>query len=122
MIEKLKKEEDGRFIDEDGCSWETKADYLYIGVLHFCGCGDPASVGAYVKDMLLKHVKQTNSDDSACWDNTHYEDLPTMFFLYWADNEDFIEHGSTIRCSWMTKKGDELLRDLMEVEKEGQNE
>jgi hypothetical protein len=117
MIDKLKEDGDG-FIDAEGCHWDTKADYLMIGVLPSCVCGDPMSIGKYVKDMLLKHVKQTGKEDTLCWDVTQYEDLPVMFFLSWADREGYIEHGTTIRCSWMTEKGDELLRDLIEVEKE----
>ena len=117
MIDKLLPS-NGGFIDPDGCYWDTKSDYLMMGVLPSCGCGDPASIGKYVKDMLLKHVKQTDSKDYSCWDITQYEDLPVMFFLSWADREGYIEHGTTIRGSWMTKRGNELLRDLIEVEKE----
>ena len=114
MIEKLVQ--DGRwFIDQNGCSWESKADYLLIGVLPSCGCGDPESIGRYVRDMLLKYVKQTGSENSSCWDITNYEDLPVMFFLSWADREGYTEHGTSIRCSWMSKKGDELLRDLISI-------
>lgn len=119
MIDKLVPcEEHGGFIAPDGGHWDTKADYLMMGVLPSCECGNPSSIGKYVKDMLLKHVKQTDGEDYSCWDITQYEDLPVMFFLSWADHEGYIEHGTTIRCSWMTEKGDELLRDLVEVEKE----
>jgi hypothetical protein len=115
MLKDLRPEDDG-FIDQDGCFWQTKSDYMNIGVLPSCGCGDPASIGKYVKEMLLKHVHQTGSKDYSHNDRTSYDDLPVMFFLSWADSEGYIEHGSTIRCSWMTKKGDELLRDLTEIE------
>jgi hypothetical protein len=120
MIERLQKTDsiDYPYIDEEGTSWRSRADYLYIKVLPSCGCGDPASIGRYVKDMLLRHVKQTGSDDTSCWKHTNYDDLPVMFFLSWADREGYIEHGTTIRCSWMTPKGDELLRDLAAVEAE----
>ena len=112
---KYLKAEDGGFIDENGLYWDSKVDYMCIGVLPSCGCGDPGSIGTYVKNMLLKHVKQTDCDDISCWGRTKYEDLPVMFFLSWADNEGYIDHGSTIRCSWMTDKGNELLNDLIEV-------
>lgn len=121
MIEKLLKQEGSSWwIDDEDCSWESKADYLYTKILPSCGCSDPASIGKYVKDMFLKHVKQTLDDmkDTFYWNNNSYDDLPLMFFLSWADREGYIEHGTTIRCSWMTKKGDELLKDLEIVEKE----
>lgn len=118
MLDKLvpcESAKDDGFIAPDGCYWKTKLDYLMMDVLPSCGCGDPSLIGRYVKEMLLKCVQQTDSDDCSCWEITQYDDLPTMFFLSWADHEGYIEHGSTIRCSWMTKKGDELLRDLIEV-------
>jgi len=117
MLKNLKWDANiGRFTDETGCSWETKADYMFMGVLPSCGCGDPESIGVYVRDMLLEHVKQTGAASGIeCWDRTSYDDMPVMFFLSWADSQDYIDHGTTIRCSWMTEKGDELLRDLDDV-------
>lgn len=112
MIELLNKQPDGSFVDENGTTWDCELDYLLTGVLGFCGCGSPEDVGEYVRAMLLRHVKQTDSENFSCWERTSYEDMPTMFFLYWADDNGYIEHGSTIRCSWMTPKGDSLLRDL----------
>jgi len=46
-----------------------------------------------------------------------YENLEYMFFVYWANDKGFAEHGSTARCSWLTEKGQELLKDLEELEK-----
>lgn len=113
MIDKLISYYGDGFIDPDGIHWETKSDYLMMGILPSCGCGNPESIGKYVKDMLLKHVKQTNSEDRSCWNITKYDDLPVMFFLSWATKEGYIDHGVTIRCSWMTKEGDDLLNDLI---------
>jgi len=116
MIDKLVPCENGGFMSHDGSHWDTKAEYLMTGVLFSCGCGDPSSIGKYVKDMFLKHVYQNGTNNYSCWEITYYEDLPVMFFLSWADREGYIEHGTTIRCSWMTEKGNELLSDLIEVE------
>lgn len=116
MIEKLVPAEGGGFIDPNGVHWYSKSNYLMVGILPSCGCGDPESIGRYVKEMLLKYVKQTNNNDYSCWGNVDDKDLPVMFFLSWATREGYIEHGLTIRYSRMTDKGNELLRDLTEVE------
>lgn len=113
MLKKLKIV-NGGFEDENKFFYETKADYLCTGVLGLCGCGDPKAVANYIKNMFLKHVQQAVPEDHSCWDRTYYEDLPAMFFLLWANNHDYIEHGTTIRCSWMTEKGIELLKDLIQ--------
>lgn len=123
MLEKLVPATDGSgFIDPDGMFWDTRSDYIMTGVLPSCGCGNPASIGMYVKDMLLKHVKRSDSSEDTCWCNNSYEDLPTMFFLSWADHEGYTEHGTTIRCSWLTPKGEDLLKDLIILEKEAEEE
>lgn len=111
MLSEL-KEVEGGFEDQEGCFWESKEDYLCIGVLPSCGCGNPSSIGKYVREMIQKHVYQGNKDYSV-WKNNNYEDLPTMFFLSWADREGYLEHGTTIRCSWLSDKGKELLNDLI---------
>lgn len=89
----------------DTC-YSSRESYLCSEILPSCGCGDPLSIGYYVKTMIESYVGQEN------WDKVNYDDLPTMFFLSWADRQGFTEHGTTIRCSWLTEKGEMLLRDL----------
>jgi len=105
MIEKL-KQDGGYWVDESDCSHESPADFLQTEVLGFCGCGNPSEVMEYVRQMLLKLNAQDFGD---------YEDLPYMFFVYWANDKEFAEHGTTARCSWLTDKGKELLRDIETV-------
>jgi len=111
MLEKLKEENGGYVDDDDGCFWETPAEYLQLRVLGFCGCGNPEEVMVYVKEMLEKlEAKEWGA----------YEDMAYMFFIYWANDKDFAEHGTTARCSWLTDKGHELLNDIKTcVQEEG---
>lgn len=120
MLKELKPDPnvESGYVDPTGCHWDTKLSYLCIAILGTCGCGDPSSIMKYVKEMLLKYVKPTDSQDTTCWNNFSYDDLPAYFFLSWADNKKFIEHGSSIGYSWMTPLGNELLKDIAEVEKE----
>ena len=99
MIEKLTPTDFGGFFDENGCHWATKKQYLEQGILHQCGCGDTDSIVKYISEMLITHVGETT------WDSNNYDDMPVMFFLSWADNQGYIEHGCSIRCSWLTPKG-----------------
>lgn len=105
MIEKLIKVDDSDFpyIDEESVAHRSKKEYLQTEILHFCGCGDGDAVMVYVKEFLEKQKTQA-------WGN--YEDLPYMFLAYWADHEGFTEHGTTVRCSWLTERGEELLNDI----------
>jgi hypothetical protein len=105
MIEKLKPQDDSEFewIDEEGCSYKSKSEYLQTEVLGFCGCGSPDDVMGYVGSYLDDLVNNRFGD---------YEDIPYMFLAYWADHNGYTEHGSTVRCSWLTDKGKELLADI----------
>lgn len=105
MINKLIKTGDSEYPykDEEDCHYQSKADYLQIEILGFCGCGDPDDTMLYVKEMLERLDNQNWGD---------YEDRPYMFFVYWANHKGFAEHGTTARCSWLTGKGSELLADI----------
>lgn len=108
MIEKLQKTdiEDFPWKDENDCLHTSKAGYLQTEFLGFCGCGDPDDTMLYVKEMFEKLDKQEWGD---------YEDRAYMFFVYWANDKGFAEHGITARCSWLTPLGKELLKDMNEV-------
>ena len=114
MLSDLKYVTDsGIWKDKDGIVWEDKKDYLQIAILGFCGCGNPDEVMKYVYDML-KRVADITIDKGIEFE---YSDLPSMFFLYWADKNNFIEHGTTIRCSWLTDLGKQLMADIEELQR-----
>ena len=104
----------GGFLDADGCHHDSRADYLYLEVLHLCGCGEPDSVARYIGTTLRRYVGRPGESAEA----PSYDDLPTMFFLYWADHAGYVEHGTTIRCGWLTAKGEALLEAIDTVLKE----
>jgi len=107
MIEKLTENgpvgSEYRYLDNDGCSWRSKKEYLQQEYLGFCGCGSPDTAMVYVGDYL-RDISNNKFGD--------YEDTPYMFLAYWADTKGFTEHGTTVRCSWLTNLGKELLKDI----------
>lgn len=110
--------EDGRLLDpKSGGSFADHQEYI-THVLGFCGCGDPLALLVWVKSMFLKHVHQTGDPSYSCWEHNSYENMELMFFLNWADSREFIEHGTTIRCSWMTEAGTALIAAITEIESE----
>lgn len=72
-----------------------------LAVLDFCGCGNAEEVGAYLLETLEMCDRQE-------W--PPYEDGHRMLALYVLDAADLLEHGTTIRCSWLTEKGREILQ------------
>lgn len=102
MIDKLKRE-GVYWVDEGGCSHETRASYLQTEIMGLCGCGNPDEVMMYIASMLKKLDNKEYGE---------YEDMPYMFFVYWADDKGFVEHGTSVRLPWLTDKGKELLADI----------
>lgn len=80
-----------------------------IGV---CGCGDPCSIFPLLKAGLEHFEKQEN------WGKHEGLGGDAVFYLLATtlDRTDAIEHGSSIRCSWLTLKGEELLSIMREYE------
>lgn len=111
MIEKLKKTKGG-WEDEDGIFNETRLSYLQLNFLGLCGCGNSDEITVYIRDLLKKLDVPRAGDALKNWEWGDYEDLPYMFFVYWANEEGYAEHGCTVRCSWLTEKGEELLKDI----------
>jgi hypothetical protein len=103
MIEKLMPDGDGVRDPTVDMHYDSPLGYLCIAVLDLCGCGNPEEVAGYVRDGLRRIADADHPD---------YEDLPAMFFLYWANHKNFADHGTTARCGWLTDEGEELLADL----------
>ena len=82
---------------------EELKEHIQIEVLGLCGCGNPDDITIWIGEMLKKL-------DSQNWGE--YSDMPYMFFVYWANDKNFAEHGTTVRCSWLTESGKKLLNDI----------
>lgn len=73
---------------------------------NFCGCGDSIRVLEWMCGELRKVDKR---------EFPNYDEEPQRHFaLYVFDAADFIEHGTSIRCAWLTEKGKEWLQDAEE--------
>lgn len=108
------------WIDDSGCSWDSKMSYVSIELLGSCGCGNPEANVDYVEKMILHHVADwsTSPGRSSQTTQEEYNDPAVQFFLYWADDKGLSEHGSSIFGSWLTDKGRQLLTDIAEAKAE----
>ena len=89
-------------------------EWLY-GKAGFCGCF-AANEGA----RLLRDVLRLSRDMVKCDDDEYAKRMNDMlpsegiqhWFLSWLTDLDLLEHGCTIRCSWPTDFGREMLSYL----------
>ena len=81
-----------------------------IDELNICGCGNPELCYKLVH-TILKEINSSgvNTDDK----NLDYY----LFVLYQLNSMGFLDHGSSVFGSWITKKGMLLFEALNEMEK-----
>lgn len=109
----LKKNDDSEFgyVDNDGVSWDSPLEWLWVGVLGGCGCGH----SDYLSEMAWKILKNFANDDFAgrlhVYDKDKYEIL-----AHWMDDKELIEHGTGIGGSWLTDYGKKVYETILHLE------
>lgn len=123
------------FVDSDKAEANIEAalhfmrDEIHYGIFNFCGCGWPDKMDELVMVMLnlhdepnslmpneepimFNHERAKKDFGIDIYDITHscstYPDWYPwlfMFVIYQLEASELTEHGSTIRCSWLTDRG-----------------
>lgn len=91
------------YIDDEGVTWDSYEDYVAIGLCGLCGCGDQS-----IHEDLINILK--SPDGVIQTDDSKY----SMLLLHVLDHADLIEHGSSVRYSWLTEKGKKIRAKLNE--------
>jgi len=105
------KQSDGTYLDEQGTTYFTEKDFLGSLLGFGCMCGNPDAVFDYVRD-ILRCVRDKDYDKQEVLAGSE----GAMYFtLYHLDELGLIEHGTSVRYSWLTDEGKELLEDLETV-------
>lgn len=111
--------------------------WFYMKGPGLCACGAPSDVlellhgylarlgGQFAQDSEDYHSSKARDwflEQTGCEDD---ETTLQWLFYYWADHMDLIEHGCSIRFSWLTAAGENILEamdkfgtDLDEIEKQ----
>lgn len=96
------------YVDKDGVYYQD-VESLIMGQFNFCGCGNPNDCIDYIKRML------EYQDSKVCPFSS--DDNQSMFFLYWADSAGLLEHGTSVRGSWVTSDGMEFIEIVNKLNK-----
>lgn len=100
------------WIDDEGVAWTSRESFVGIALLGFCGCGAEDEALEFVLEALEAFGDRENG----------YKRIRAMvpdngmgaFVLYQFDHHGLIEHGSTVRASWLTDDGKAVLAFLRE--------
>ena len=87
--------------------------------LGICGCGSPSEAYEAVHKLLLALQKSSKpSRDCGDWHDLVYNNPYALILAYLLDNEEYIEHGTSIRHPWLTAKGIKLIEALNTLQME----
>lgn len=87
----------------DDLTYDSPEEYLFIGILGGCGCGTSEEIAKDVMTLLLEISKGEREKI--------YEDSYNELIAHMLDSKDLIEHGSQIGGSWLTEKGESIIKE-----------
>lgn len=105
----LTQTHDGEFLDQDGVTWASRENWLFLSVLGGCGCGASHEFGMRAT-ALLQRFGEANGMVIAVQD-----DIDELL-AHWVDAQGLLEHGTSVCYSWLTAKGRGVYDQLQAVE------
>lgn len=109
--------QDNHYVDSDGCHYNTAEEFICTGILTFCGCGMPTETLQYIRDcmQLLRDKPSIEYSEFEKRCELLFINYGAQYFMwYFLDNNKLTEHGGSVP-GWLTKQGEELLDDLIEL-------
>ena len=103
---------------------------FYFNRLGFCGCGTPKDIMIAIKDTLTYFNNKSESDYNTYESNSEKDDIVDiinlkddgdksngikLLLLNVLTNADVLEHSTTVRNSWLTPYGKEVLTAFNEL-------
>ncbi len=106
---KLTKKDDGEWLDQSGCTWDSPEDWFFIDILGACGCGNMS-----FPERAVNLLRYFGTEDREPREFTEFDEL----LAHWFDSKGLTEHGGNVRGSWLLDEGYEILDVLNEAQKQ----
>lgn len=105
--------------DEDGISWPGGMRGMFEGkILGFCGCSNEEIIDDVI-NVFKCFIRDRKGEFNAYYTHIAKElnlDLKYVeLILYLLDDKGLLEHGTAIRGSWLSDKGEEIAKKYEEV-------
>lgn len=114
-------EESFEYTDTEGVSWSSPKNKFSISVMGFCGCTSDHLVDL-AWNMFVALYQASKSEGSWFYDyKEKSEDYCSLqeCILAILDKQEIIEHGSSIRGSWLTEKGKKMAEEYISLYERG---
>jgi len=107
MSYRLKKVDENIYEDQLGVNYESPTEWLWIGIMGGCGCGDAKDLADKALDVLRYFATPHSQRLLSIYDTPSKEVI-----AHWMSSLDMIEHGTGIGGGWLTPKGNEILEEI----------
>ena len=101
----LRRQGDDSYLDQNGVTWMSPAQWLFCGILGGCGCG---SSDAFA-DEAVRLLRDFSSQQRTV---SVYADRFHELLAHWFDHAGLIEHGTSIAYPWLSPRGKAVLAAL----------
>ena len=98
------------FVDQEGVSYESPENWLWVGILGGCGCGSSDQL-AKKAWKLLEHF----ATDHALRNLDIYTDDSYEILAHWMAKENLTEHGGSVGGSWLSPKVKQIYTIIAEL-------
>jgi hypothetical protein len=97
---------------------DTPIADFYYNDLKWCGCANPGEAARFMRDVLAalqaRSAGEWSDETRAAVDALLPDTALALSYWYMLDAHDLTEHGGNVRGSWLTKKGEKILKLLQE--------
>jgi len=109
----LTKNEHGKFVGPNGCSYSSPQDLMYGWGLDLCTCGRPEDVHTFLIDCLKCFDDDNDKGDfgtkgiaTLVIENPN---AAAEFIAHFLEQRDLTEHGGSVYGSWLTDLGEQFI-------------
>lgn len=103
MAYALTRNNHGNFEDQDGCTWESPENWLWVGVMGGCGCGSSDDIEDLCWEVLsyfaTPHAERGKRGELPT------KELDAQIIAHWMDMKGLTNHGGSVHGSWLTDDG-----------------
>lgn len=111
----LKRQSEGTefdFIDQDGISHRSPAEWLWSDIMGGCGCGSSEELADRAVSVLDIFADGTDYAARVKF----FEDPANEILAHWIDSVGLLEHGTIFTGSWLTEQGKQVHKHIHEFD------
>ena len=96
--------------------YDSPAEALYYHIMKGCGCGNGDEIALRAWEIFTEIAEKREDRYKVI-----YKSMYNQTIAQWFDSLDLIEHGGSVGGSWLSEKGENLYKELIDYYKNKNN-